>query len=112
MQFSDNFTYVILVGEHEFLHTTDHPFCWNSTCECHDDQDAIAAVQQYVVDGLLTPDEATDFMKGNGIMRILGDRRITGTGAKAFRHKAKRYKTHHDTVAVPDGTYQAIISVE
>lgn len=46
------------------------------------------------------------------IMRILGDRRITGTGAKAFRHKAKRYKTHHDTIEVPDGTYPAIISVE
>jgi site-specific DNA recombinase len=46
------------------------------------------------------------------IMRILGDRRITGVGATAFRHKAKRYKTHHDTVAVPDGTYPAIISTE
>ena len=46
------------------------------------------------------------------IMRILGDRRITGTGAKAFWHKAKRYKTHHDTIEVPDGTYPAIISVE
>lgn len=46
------------------------------------------------------------------IMRILGDRRITGINAQVFVNKAKRYKTHHDTVDVPDGTYPAIISVE
>lgn len=46
------------------------------------------------------------------IMRILGDRRITGTGIQAFRHKAKRYKLHHDTIDMPDGIYPAIISVE
>lgn len=46
------------------------------------------------------------------IMRILGDRRITGAGATAFRHKAKRYKTHHETVTVPDGTYPQIITTE
>lgn len=46
------------------------------------------------------------------IMRILGDRRITGCNATAFRIKAKRYKTHHDTVPVPDGTYPSIISTE
>jgi site-specific DNA recombinase len=46
------------------------------------------------------------------IMRILGDRRITGMNATAFRIKAKRYKTHHDTLPVPDGTYPAIIPTE
>jgi site-specific DNA recombinase len=46
------------------------------------------------------------------IMRILGDRRITGSGATVFSNKAKRYKTHHDTLPVPDGTYPAIISEE
>ncbi len=64
MHTPDNFAYVVLVDEHELLHTTDHPFCWNSTCECHEDQEAIAAVQQYIVDGLLTPDEATLFVRG------------------------------------------------
>jgi hypothetical protein len=67
MQFPDNFAYVILVDEHELVHTTDHPFCWNSTCACHDDQDDIAAVQQNVVDGLLTPDEATLFVRGRTV---------------------------------------------
>ncbi len=46
------------------------------------------------------------------IMKLLRDRRITGIGAQAFRNKAKRYKTHYDTVDVPDGTYPPIISVE
>jgi site-specific DNA recombinase len=46
------------------------------------------------------------------IMRILSDRRITGTGATVFSNKAKRYKTHYDTLPVPDGTYPAIISPE
>ena len=44
MQTPDNFAYVVLVDEHELLHTADHPFCWNSTCECHEDQAAIAVV--------------------------------------------------------------------
>jgi len=64
MQAPDNFAYIIFVEADEFLHTHDHPFCWNSTCECHEDQDAILAVQQYILDGLLTPDEATQFVSG------------------------------------------------
>jgi len=46
------------------------------------------------------------------IMSILSDRRITGTNMQAFRHKEKRYKSHHDTVNIPDGSYPAIISEE
>lgn len=46
------------------------------------------------------------------IIRILGDRRITGENAQVFVNKAKRYKTHHATIDVPDGTYPAIISTE
>ena len=46
------------------------------------------------------------------IMRILGDRKITGENTSVFTNKATRYKTHHDTVAVPDGTYPQIISTE
>jgi len=62
--YGDNFIPVVPVDEHELLHTADHPFCWNSTCECHEDQDAIATVQQFIVDGLMTRDEATLFVSG------------------------------------------------
>jgi len=46
------------------------------------------------------------------IIRTLSDRRITGESAQVFVNKAKRYKTHHDTLDVPDGTFPAIISTE
>jgi hypothetical protein len=48
-------------------HTDYNPFCWNETCPCHEDNEAIAAVNQSVQDGLLTPGEATDIVKGRGI---------------------------------------------
>lgn len=46
------------------------------------------------------------------ILRILQDRKITGTDVPVFINKAKRFKTHHDTIVVPDGTYPQIISTE
>ena len=59
----DNFAYVIPV-EDELEHSPLQPFCWDGTCNCHEDDEAIAAVYQAVEDGLLTPDEATDFVLG------------------------------------------------
>jgi len=58
----DNFAYVIPVDHVE--HTDDNPFCWDVACDCHEDDLAIAAVYQAVQDGLMTPDEATDFVLG------------------------------------------------
>jgi hypothetical protein len=34
------------------------------SCDCHEDDEAIAAIYQAVQDGLLTPEEATDFVLG------------------------------------------------
>ncbi len=62
--YGDNFIPVIPVDYRE--HTDEKPFCWND-CPCHEDQDNIAQVAGYVTDGLMTPDEATDFVKGRGI---------------------------------------------
>jgi hypothetical protein len=59
----DNFAYVIPV-EDEPEHSPLQPFCWDTTCPCHEDDEAIAAVYQAVQDGLITPDEATDFVLG------------------------------------------------
>lgn len=67
MHTPDNFAYVIFVDEQELLHTTDHPFCWNDACECHEDEAAIFQVSLYVQDGLMTPDEATLFVRGRTI---------------------------------------------
>jgi hypothetical protein len=62
--YGDNFIPVVPVDEHELLHTDDHPFCWNGTCDCHEDDVAIFQVSLYVQDGLMTPDEATLFVSG------------------------------------------------
>jgi len=59
----DNFSYVIPV-EGLLEHTREHPFCWNEACPCHEDSDEINAVYQAVQDGLMTPEEATDFVLG------------------------------------------------
>jgi hypothetical protein len=46
------------------VHTPDKPFCYDSTCICHSDQKAIQRVQQWVEQGLMTPDEATNYISG------------------------------------------------
>lgn len=63
--FADNFIPVIPVDYKE--HTEAKPFCWNSGCSCHKDQNAISQVNQYVQDGLLTPEEATHLVNGKTI---------------------------------------------
>jgi hypothetical protein len=63
--YADNFIPIIPVDEPE--HTAEMPFCYDSACDCHEDQDAIGLVAQYVDRGLLTPDEATDFVAGKQV---------------------------------------------
>ncbi len=65
MQAPDNFTYLVPV-DYE-LHTPEKPFCYDQSCSCHDDELLVIEVSLHVADGLLTPDEATDFVKGKGI---------------------------------------------
>jgi hypothetical protein len=48
----------------ELEHTPLQPFCYDTTCPCHEDDEAIAAVYQAMQDGLITPEEATDFVLG------------------------------------------------
>jgi hypothetical protein len=59
----DNFAYVIPM-EDELEHTPLQPFCFDGTCPCHEDDEAIAAVYHAVQNGLITPEEATDFVLG------------------------------------------------
>lgn len=62
---ADNFSIVVPVDYH--LHTPEKPFCYDETCGCHEDELLIAEVSLHVQDGLFTPDEATEFVKGKGI---------------------------------------------
>lgn len=63
--YGDNFIPVIPVDEVE--HTPGKPFCWNGGCPCHEDEQLISEVANHIQEGLMTPDEATDFVAGKGI---------------------------------------------
>ena len=65
MQPPDNFIPVIPVDNLE--HTPEKPFCWDSSCPCHEDDLLIEEVSVFVQEGLMTPQEATDFVAGRGI---------------------------------------------
>ncbi len=65
MQAPDNFSYVIPVDY--ILHEPGKSFCWDITCDCHEDHELIAEVHEFVQDGLMTPHEATDCIAGKSI---------------------------------------------
>jgi hypothetical protein len=50
--------------ENPIIHTDDHPFCDDVTCPDKDDPQLLAQVAQYIEDGLLTPDEAANYVMG------------------------------------------------
>ena len=62
--YGDNFIPVITS---DGIHTADNPFCWDDTCPCHDDQDAIALVNTAYQDGLVSADDATRIVHGRTI---------------------------------------------
>lgn len=64
--YGDNFIFVIPV-EDEILHTPDKPFCWDNTCPCHEDALLIAEVAAFVLQGIMTLDEATHFISGRTV---------------------------------------------
>jgi hypothetical protein len=53
-----------ILMEDDLLHTDHDPFCSDPHCPCHNDPDRIAQVNQHYQDGLLTPDEATNYVLG------------------------------------------------
>ncbi len=63
--YGDNF--ILVVPEAHPLHTAEHPFCYNDTCDCHEDQELVSEVNAAVTDGLLTLDEATALIAGRTI---------------------------------------------
>ena len=59
----DNFAYIVLVES--TYHTDDTPFCFSDPgCPCHRDRQAIEQVNTWVQQGLMTEDEATNFVLG------------------------------------------------
>jgi hypothetical protein len=63
--YGDNF--VLVVPEEHLLHTAVNPFCWDETCPCHDDSNAIAVINNAINDGIITSDDATRIIKGKTV---------------------------------------------
>lgn len=63
--YGDNFVLVVPVDY--LVHNLDKPFCYDSTCGCHDDMILISEVEQHVTNGLMTPTEATLFVSGRTV---------------------------------------------
>ncbi len=55
---------IVIPMEDDLIHTPDHPFCSDPTCPDKSDPELLAEVNQQIVDGLLTPDEATAIVLG------------------------------------------------
>ena len=50
--------------EDPLVHTDEHPFCSDPTCPDKEEPQLLAEVAQLVQDGLLTPEEATNYVMG------------------------------------------------
>lgn len=57
----DSFT---LLTVSDPLHTKAGPFCYNPNYPCHEDPEGIAQVAEFVKNGLMSEQEASDFVKG------------------------------------------------
>jgi hypothetical protein len=51
----------------DLAHTDENPFCADDACDCHTDPGEVANVQQYIEDGEMTEDEATQYYYGKNI---------------------------------------------
>ena len=63
--FGDNF--IPVIADTKPLHTKEHPFCGDPTCPCYEDKEAISDLSQAIKDGLITPDDATQIIKGKTV---------------------------------------------
>ena len=68
MQAYGNTFAIVVPVEDELLHTPEKPFCFvDPTCPCHEDQTLTAEVAVFVLEGLMTSDEATAFVAGRTV---------------------------------------------
>jgi len=64
-QYADNF--IPVIPDTNICHTKEHPFCGDPTCPCYGDNDNIAAINDAINDGIITPDVATQIIKGKTV---------------------------------------------
>ncbi len=59
--------YDVVLWEGDILHAHGKLFCYNPVCSCHENPLFIALVARFVLEGLMTPQEATRFVAGHHI---------------------------------------------
>ncbi|GHO56637.1 hypothetical protein [Ktedonobacter robiniae] len=64
--YGDNFAPVIPLDD-EPVHTEAQQFCFDPTCNCHDDPALVSVANQQYNDGLLTAEEATRTIQGRQV---------------------------------------------
>ncbi len=57
---------ILIPMEDDLVHTSEYPFCSDGTCGCHEDETLIGEIAAQVEAGILTPEQATDIVAGNG----------------------------------------------
>jgi len=62
--FTRNPSPIIIPMEDDLVHTDNSPFCRDSDCPGHSDPDLIAQVNEQYEAGLLTAEEATNYVMG------------------------------------------------
>ncbi len=62
--YGDNVILVVPVPAETMLHSEDKPFCYNSTCPCHQDRASRREVYRYVLQGLMSREDARLFLAG------------------------------------------------
>ena len=55
---------IVIPMEDDLVHTADSPFCSDPSCPCHDDPTLIAEANVLYQDGLLTDEEALNYVLG------------------------------------------------
>ncbi len=60
-------SYAVVLWEGDVLHDKGKMFCYNPSCSCHDNPLLIERVARFVLEGLCTPEEATNFVAGRTI---------------------------------------------
>ncbi|GHO54184.1 hypothetical protein [Ktedonobacter robiniae] len=61
----DNFIPVIPTDNP--LHSADNPYSYDPSCPCHQDRTSVLEAAQAVKDGLMTPNEAINYIRGKHI---------------------------------------------
>lgn len=49
------------------LHDEDHPFCYDSGCPCHEDEELIGDLEEYRQDGLVSNQDCDNIYNGRTV---------------------------------------------